>query len=54
MRTERFLAVAVVLTLAWPELAHATPTTVPLPGPLVMLTTGIVALAGVTWWLRRK
>jgi len=54
MRTERFVAVAVALILAWPELAHATPVTVPLPGSLVMMTTGIVTLAGVAWWLRRK
>ena len=54
MRTERFLAVAVALTLAWPEFAHASPTPVPLPGSLVMVTTGIVTLAGVAWWLRRK
>jgi hypothetical protein len=54
MRTERFLALAVALTLAWPELAQASPTPVPLPGSLVMMTTGIVALAGVAWWLRRK
>ena len=54
MRTERFLALAVALTLAWTEPAHASTVTVPLPGSLVMMTTGIVALAGVAWWLRRK
>jgi hypothetical protein len=27
---------------------------VPLPGSLVLLTTGIAALAGASWWLRRK
>jgi PEP-CTERM motif len=28
--------------------------TVPLPSSLMLLTTGVVGLAGASWWIRRK
>jgi hypothetical protein len=34
--------------------AQDTGTAVPLPGSLSLLVTGIVGLAGASWWLRRK
>jgi hypothetical protein len=34
--------------------AQDTATPVPLPGSLSLLVTGIVGLAGASWWLRRK
>ena len=34
--------------------AQDTATPVSLPGSLSMLVTGIVGLAGASWWLRRK
>jgi hypothetical protein len=47
-----------VTTLAMAGIAYAsasdTAASVPLPGSLALLTTGVVALAGVSWWLRRK
>ena len=27
---------------------------IPLPGSLALLVTGVVGLAGASWWLRRK
>jgi PEP-CTERM motif len=47
-----------VMTLAMAGIAYAsaqdTAASVPLPGSLALLTTGAAALAGVSWWLRRK
>ena len=62
MRMERALKMVVavgVLEAVVAGLAHAADggnggVAIPLPGSLALLVTGVVGLAGASWWLRRK
>ena len=50
------LSTAVVITMA--SIAYAagqdTGASVPEPGTLALLATGVTGLVGASWWLRRK
>ena len=64
MRIERALTMVLaagVLEVVVVGMAHAAGggvagggVAVPLPGSLALLVTGVVGLAGASWWLRRK
>jgi hypothetical protein len=53
--TASTLAVLGLVAASTAYAAGGGPTTpIPFPGSLTLLSSGVAALAGVAWWLRRK